>query len=482
MISQYQKGLVSIAMFLVVVMARVFFLTQPLVGEEGTFAMLVTGTNSNTVSLIDSPRTELSKHCQLYVAKLNGVDYVGTPDRNVVPYCFLTQLVNPITKGFSKSDATFEQKTFHVRLIFFIIASTGFLALFLMIFFIKTDTSISSYVALNLIAVYFLTTPLLIGGSIQANLEGSIGVALFGLSALSSYVGTYKLIKNGGIFIFSAGFLISLGKNEWPLVALVCSLTYLLMHIIIYRKGSITYSKKNQIVVTLNYIFGLSAGILFCYFLSPKDYLDGFSLMMGGVNATNLRIFDLIRVTGHLLYPTAMLVALVIVMYLFNFKKYFVTGAIPFLWASVGVGTFVGFLYSGWIGDGFPRYFIPSMIFLLPFLIVSLPNLPKKLNVFLIIILICGVGVNTLSLVESYRRNESITSVPGLDTAKLKSDSISLIQKNAADRNLIPFDHFGTRYYFPDADVISIGMGLNGAEFIIRKFGHQGMTIIQAPD
>ncbi|WP_146129730.1 hypothetical protein [Jezberella montanilacus] len=406
---------------------------------------------------------------------------MATTDRNIFPYCFLSMVVNPATKIFYSEKLTFDQKTFHVRLVFLLITVVGFLSILILLVQSTKDVTISRFTVLNLLVLYAFTTPLLVGGSIQANLEGSIGVALFGLSSLIAYLGVYELRKNVSVYIFIAGFLISLGKNEWPLIALFTSFFYILVLQFLYRDAACSLVRKRQFSTALTYVFGLLAGILFCYLLSPKDYVDGY-LLMRNMNGSHLPILGLVRATWSFLYPVAALVGFALFLYIIRFKKNFEYGPIIFIWLGSGIGMFTGFLNSGWIGDGFPRYFIPSVISLLPFLLIVLRETKRNKDVFLAAILLIGLMINGLSLAQSYLHRESITSVPGLSTIKLRSDTISLVGQNSADRNLIPFDHFAIRYYFPDADMVSNGMGLAGAKFILDKFGNQTMRIIVAPE
>lgn len=481
MMPNYQRLLIAIAVLFLIVLARVPFLTQPLVGEEGTFAMLLTGTNSHNVSLVDRTNTGLESRCRLYVAKLDGVDYAATTDRNIFPYCFLTLVVNPITRVFFTEKLTFDQKTFHVRLVFLLITVVGILSILILLVQSSKDVAGREYVILNLLVLYVFTTPLLVGGSIQANLEGSIGVALFGLSSLCAYFGGCEKGNNPRIFIFIAGFLISLGKNEWPLIALLASLISIGAHNLLYRNLIDTLERKNQIRIGITYIYGLFTGILFSYLLSPKDYLDGY-LLMTNMNSAHLSIWGLVGATWKLLYPAAALVGFASCLYLFQFKRSFEHGAITSISIATSFGMFAGFLNSGWIGDGFPRYFIPSVISLLPFLFVAVKGLTKYKGNHLTVILIIGLVINVSALLQPYFRGESITSVPGLSMTKLRSDMTLLVRQNLADRNSIPFDHSGIRYYFPDSDMVSNGMGLSGAKFILDKFGSKNMKIIVAPE
>jgi hypothetical protein len=479
LITTLQRLLISAILLILVVAVRAPFLTQPLVAEEATFAMLLTGNNVDTVPVEVNPVAGLRTQCLLPSAKLGGVDYVFAPERNIVPYCFLTMVVNPVTKYFFTDSLSFNQKSFHIRIIFFLLFLVGFLSVLLVLFFSQKSSTKRSYLLLNILLLFFFTTPLLVGGSIQAQLEGSFGVALFGLSGLLSYWGAYKFKKTSYIFIFIAGALLSLCKNEWPLTALSAALTYILISCISRVKAILDPDNKKQIHIAIIYMIGLLSGMLFCYLFSPKDYVAGY-VFMKDISGARMSIFALIEAVGHLIYPAAIIVALAGFIFICNLKNHLKQGSILFIWITTGIALFAGFLYSGWIGDGFPRYFVPSIISLLLFLFLTLPYLSKDKMNYLIGFLLIGVCVNLYSLTRSKLNSESITSVPGLRLDSMQATMKALADKNIENPNLIPFGYFGSRYYFPEADIISNGFGLSGAKFIIEKFGNKNMTIIES--
>ena len=481
MITTLQKLLISAALLILVVAIRVPFLTQPLVAEEATYAMLLTGNNIDTVPVETNPVAGLRNQCLLPSAKLGGIDYVFAPERNIVPYCFLTMIVNPVTKYFFTDSLSFDQKSFHIRIIFFSLFLVGFLSVLLVLFFSQTSTTTRSYLLLNILLLFFFTTPLLVGGSIQAQLEGSFGVALFGLSGFLSYWGAYKLKKTSFILIFIAGVLLSLCKNEWPLTALSAASIYILISCFNYVKAILGSDNKRQVCIAITYMLGILSGMLFCYVFSPKDYVDGY-IFMKNINGARMSIFVLIQAVGHLIYPAAIIVALAGFIFACNLKVHLKNGSILFIWITTGIALFTGFLHSGWIGDGFPRYFIPSIISLILFLLLTLPHLSKNKMNYLIGLLLIGLYFNLHSLTRAKLNNESITSVPGLNLGDMRAVMKALVDKNIENPNLIPYGYFGSRYYFPNADIISNGFGLSGAKFIIERFGDQRMRIIEAPE
>lgn len=481
MITTLQKLLISAALLILVVAIRVPFLTQPLVAEEATYAMLLTGNNIDTVPVETNPVAGLRNQCLLPSAKLGGVDYVFAPERNIVPYCFLTMIVNPATKYFFTDSLSFDQKSFHIRIIFFSLFLVGFLSVLLVLFFSQTRSTTRSYLLLNILLLFFFTTPLLVGGSIQAQLEGSFGVALFGLSGFLSYWGAYKLKKTSFILIFIAGVLLSLCKNEWPLTALSAASIYILISCFDYVKAILGSDNKRQVCIAITYMLGILSGMLFCYVFSPKDYVDGY-VFMKNINGARMSIFALIQAVGHLIYPAAIIVALAGFIFVCNLKNYLKQGSILFIWITAGIALFTGFLHSGWIGDGFPRYFIPSIISLILFLLLALPHLSKNKMNYLIGLLLIGLYFNLHSLTRANLNNESITSVPGLKLSEMKAVMKALADKNIENPNLIPYGYFGSRYYFPNADIISNGFGLSGAKYILERFGDNSMRIIETSE
>ena len=63
-------GLVVCAAFLLMITLRVPFLQQPLIGEEGIFAMIVSGYQSPTIKSTDDLPAQIDQHCLLVLGHI----------------------------------------------------------------------------------------------------------------------------------------------------------------------------------------------------------------------------------------------------------------------------------------------------------------------------------------------------------------------------------------------------------------------------
>ena len=115
---------------------------------------------------------------------------------------------------------------------------------------------------------YGLTTPLAIGGSIQPQIDASVGVALVGLAAWLLTAAWGRGLQVWAAI--AAGVLVGFGKQEWTL-AFAAAWGVVLLLSKLWRCANAS---------TLGgFALGLGVGTALTYGLSPTDYLASFNLM-----------------------------------------------------------------------------------------------------------------------------------------------------------------------------------------------------------
>src|SRR5262249_43923362 len=110
------------------------------------------------------------------------------------------------------------------------------------------------------------------------------------------------------------------------------------------------------------------------------------------------------------------------------------------------------------------RYFCPASIVLLCFLIRSLGTvrLPRVLEMVLILLLLAGTYKNAKVLRDSYRRQISISTLPGAALAEATTRYVNLYERFITTKEPA-FTDAAYGYYFPDADFAVQSMGVDEA-------------------
>lgn len=472
--------LLVVATFFLLVATRLPFLSQPLLGEEGVFAVIVTGYGSE-ISTGDREDSKLSKkikdNCYLVISHLSGVDTIIGPSRNIVPYCFLGLIVKPLVANIHSSLDEFDSKSLFIRVIFLFISSIGFISLCTLTLIVSKRLAGIRVLIPSVTLLFFATSKLALGSSIQPQIDGAFGFLLLSSSALFVYVGAIYSKNNFNRFLNNviAGFLMALCKVEWPLVLFVAIGIGISLHIfIIAYKGKIDASifNRESTLITLSIcgglLIGAVAGMYFCYLFSPLDYMSGISLM-GNINGSKADSFyysalKLISLNYEVIAPIFFLMIFGLVGVYKNKNNIFegeIGLLILYLWS---IGLLVGFLQSGWIGDGFPRYFLPSLLISGVFCITQIPYIFKSNTSMLIsgfyLLLLFSVSVFSVEKeLKKYNAGRSIT-VPGNYIERKK-----MILKAGSEYKRDPFVVAvispTIRYYFPEANFISIDIGMN---------------------
>ena len=470
---------ISTLVFFCLIGARIPFLDQVLIGEEGSHALLIMGYNSNTSNLIlDETTTKIAHlidaNCLLVIAHINGVDTVVRPSRNIVPYCFLGTIGKTSFQLLSPKNLSFNNKSFAARAIFLGISSLGMIALLIMCSLVSLK--VDGYFRLMpfLIFIYASCNPLAVGASIQPQIDGVFGFLLLGLACLFLYFGSLTSLSTTKklIFGFFVGFISALAKNEWPL-ALIFGILFLVIVLYLMRMFKVFFLQNNLLNKNLEFftavsiITGALSGIFFCYLISPSDYLAGYSLMKG-INSGNTSYFknfiNAIRFNFELLSPFIVIWVAGLILLIKNLKKLIQSNfnyVIMWVWGSL-IG--MGYLLGGWGGDGFPRYYLPPLILCSAFLICQLTigRYSSRTKSYALIFVLILVLISVYKLTRIYLKDESIT-IPGNSVA-IQDEIIGAAKVVNRDPFGIVFHHSSLRFYFPDTNFISQAIGKEGAE------------------
>ena len=479
-------GLVlSLVTIIVIIAIRLPFLSKPLTGEEGTHTMLLMQHFSSGALILGEHENDDLNSCLTLIGHVDGRDIFVRPSRNLMPYCFINRVVSPIASVFYDDRDNFELKTIFARAVFLSISVFGYFALscVCLIASLRMGGVLKAFPFLLLL--YASSTVLAVGSSIQPQLDGSIGVLLLGISFLlitldASYNFNSKI---SFLLIFSAGFLISLCKNEWPIALLISVIIILLAKPLLKllnfsnKTTWIAVDEKRRLQILILWIL---AGIITCIFLSPSDYFSGYKLMRA-IGDQHYSPWKLIETYQDLLKPLGILMLMSGFLAALNFKQLFSKNILISVYLVFACGVVIGFINSGWLGDSFPRYFAPPLLLIAGYCIVTLSQLSKMRQwlaaIFCIPILFWGVWKN-MQILNVYAQSSISITVPG-DTNWIKNDILSVAQRSRENPNAVFIAHSSVRYYFPGAQFVSMDYGESGAKEILKLMNRSDLELIK---
>ena len=444
-----------VAVFAFVIAARLPFLSDPMLGEEGMLARLVIG-----------PGPFIRGDDVLIVARLDGIPVMLHPGRTVVPYQILDNIVRPAFGTADINGLSIAQLSRAGR--------TAFLALFVLACVVLLPLALrtlreapeNSWVVLALVA-YALTTPLAVGGSVQLMLDGTLAPLLAGSAAWLLLMAERQALAGRLAFGLASGVVISLGKNEWTL-AFVAALGvgYAVQRLAARRSGD---QQRLDGVLTAAALAGTVVAAIAIQLWTPATFLSGFDTMQRIANAPVDR-FSAFREVLGLTYPVF---ALGIAGGLLGWRLWpgIVLRQFPlfviFLWAAAITA---GYSYSGWFPDGFPRYFIPALFLFLMFLIMALRRVELRHGAtwFLVSLCIAGLVANAATLGRNYTRGRSINSYYGVSFAESKARFAREAAQFRIDGQPI-FSDSVIDLYYPGVDWVSSSLGVEGANDLLRR-------------
>lgn len=459
------------ALFLIATIAiRVPFLSQPLLGEEGTHAMLL-NSNANNV-LFDSNDDVNLANCYLIVARLNGNNYVMPPQRNLSSYCFIKQAGSALFPQSLYLNGSFDQKSRLARLSFFSIAFIGIFTFTIAIYLVSLKASLNLAIASYLLVFCTTSSAFFIGATIQPQIDGSLGVALAGISFLIFYLLTqstfsYPLALPACLAI---GVLVASYRNEWSIALLLAiGISWLLVRVIYAKNSSVRYLKYERQSIYGALIFGVFVGWLINAWLYPADSIQGF-IFMKKIVGNSYGYTQYWQAFGHYLLPIALIYFLgtLVAIYRRNeLVKEDFTLMVCWFWGAIMA---IGYFSAKWIGDGFPRYYAGPLLLGVGCLIVQLPHLKvfrQNWCQLICILLLSFIAISqVINILDQSRLNISIT-VPA-DSSIEKKKIILDAGQSSSDAVSIVVGHSSLGYYYPKIDFISRDIAPADAQKILN--------------
>ena len=439
-------ALLLFALFVgLLVLTRAPFLSNVLVGEEGMHAAFVLAKGSQ------APVNEQGIP-QLMLGSFEGEAFLGATQHSIGPYVVLRWLsgVWPVAVGdpLPLSDAL-EARSVQARLPFFLLYLLGVAGLLWRWATVCVQAPSWRWWVFGGLLFYGLTTPLAIGGSIQPQIDASVGVALVGLAAW-----LLTAVWGPGLQVWTAiaaGALVGFGKQEWTLAFAAAWVVVLLLSKLWRCANAGTLG---------GFALGLGVGTALTYGLSPTDYLASFNLMDHFLSkSSDVNRLELLMQWRSYLAPVLLLLLLMTVAGVGRLPQLVRQSPGAVIVAGGAWAIAVGFAAAGWRGDGFPRYYAPALVaslYALQVFVLGWPDLGRRRTAALIglALVVFGLSTNFGLIGEGLSRKESITSIPGLRLKPVTRRFERIIQGTGGDAQSVYVDHSGLWIYAPDRDFV----------------------------
>lgn len=438
-----QKLILCLA-FTLVIAIRLPFLSNILVGEEGLFAMIATSSESLTPSM---PKA-------LFLSRIdNKVEFIN-PMHPIAPYYLM--------RGFSFFGNVRDSDSIQFKTL---VARVPFLVLFLIAALIGIGVCMralrnrgKSIFLPILFLLSFLCTPLMVGGSIQPQLDGSIGIFTVSLVFMTFFLGVAN-----PYWLVVSGFISTMGKNEWSLTFLVA----LLLGYIFLRIWSASVRPKFYLA-----ILGVILGSAFQYVLSPEDFISGIQLIANHSTQSSGWV-SVFRSRVYFIYPTIFaLLAVSIPLFMGGFGRkvieweFGIYCLILMLW---GVLIFAGYFKSNWVGDGFPRYFAPAGIAIAFSTAVLAGAFTSSIFKFVLTALIVVNTFSGFALRSRFSERVSITSIPGINLVGREEQLRSFCNTQPVYEDVY-LRGAESAYYCSKHNIINRDIGIDAAISLMKKY------------
>ena len=420
------------ALFAIIVVAvigaRVPFVANTLVGEEGCFAFLV-------ANPVPSGRLTEDGWPRCLIGSIDGQPIFASFEKPIVPYLLIEGGTGAITRPLDILALAEPARTIAARLPFLVLFLIGVAGL---------AWSASRSLLASGVTAYALTTPLAVGASLQPQLDGSVGVLLTGVA------GSVLVASSRPAAFAVAGFLVGLGRVEWALAfgtAAVAALAF-------------------NVRLALALLAGVAAGAAASFAISPADYSAAFEVMQrvgGTAEPLALAWRDRIYV--------APVLALLVPCGLLTLARRRLVATHPGIAIVIlaAAAMFSGFLLGAWPGDGFPRYYAPALVLAACALTALLDGWPDRWRAGAAATLIAlGLVANAAHLVPAYRKGRTITSGPGISLAAIERDYAAAAAR-AAEAREIALQYPAFWFYYPRLDFLPRDLGVAGALSLLRE-------------
>lgn len=450
---------------LALVASRLPFLSNTLLGEEGMFAALVLSPTPPSAEVANGLPQQL-------IAQIDGRRFYGSFEHPIIPYLVMERGVGVLGRAAHALDGGFNYRNQVARGCYFVLFSIGVLGLLwrAATALVAGDTSGPAFVVPAAV-IYVLTTPLLLGASIQPQVDGSAGVMLMGLAAFVLLAGQGRPLQTPAFLV--AGVLIGLGRIEWVLAFAVAALAVLAARAVLVR--------GEPLGLPLVLLAGLAAGSAISWMASPDDYLSGIDVLHR-ISAGATSSFETARQQRPLLTPVIVVAAAAVTLCAFRLRSV-LAGASGTLMLTLGaIGVIAGFAASNWAGDGFPRYYAPALV-ALAYAVVDLAgrlDWSARGRVVAGVLVLAGLWPNLQFARDRLARDVSITSLPGASLRAMRAQ-MAVSAGWARAENAIPLENSSIWLYYPSISFVSKDLGLAGARELLTDNNPPDVERLRVP-
>ena len=438
--------LLLFALFMgLLVLTRAPFLGNVLVGEEGMHAAFVLAKGSHAPLNHDGVP-------QLMLGSFDGEAFLGATQHSIGPYVVLrwfsavwpVAVDDPLPVG-----NALVTRSIQARLPFFLLYLIGVAGLLWRWATVCVQRPSWPWWAFGGFLFYGLTTPLAVGGSIQPQIDASVGVALVGLAAWLLTV-TWRPGLQCWAAV-AAGVLVGFGKQEWTLAFAMAWLVVVLLSML-WRCA------KPPILG--GFALGLGVGTALTYSLSPSDYLASFNLMDHFLSkSSDVNRLELLMQWQSYLAPVLLILLLMTIAGAGRLPQLVRQSPGAVITAGGAWAIALGFAAAGWRGDGFPRYYAPALVaslYALQVFVLNWPDLNRqRVAAWIGLALVAfGLSINFGVIGDGLSRKDSITSIPGLRLKPINRRFEAIIQTSNGLDEAVYVDHSGLWIYAPQKNFV----------------------------
>lgn len=467
-----------LGLFVALALVRLPFISRPLVGEETHFAFLAVDNGHDKIDphwIAQSASKETSDptHDFLYLARVKGQVVWGPAEHPVPSYLLITKLLRRWTEGSQFDSMNFDERSRTARVRFFacflaalaLLLATAWSAL-------RGSDRHTALLAGGVIA-FALTAPLMVGASVQPQMDGSIGLMWVGAAALCLHAAPRRRAAPVvAALAVVAGFASCLGKNEWAMAMFGAAAAGLALHFLLRRFAPDPDAPRpgSVLALFLGIMGGVVLGSLASCLIDPWNYLHGLDVMRRTQAASFAKWAETFQARLPWIWPDFVLLAAALAAAAAGLRRLALRQAGHLALLIWSLALLAGFLISSWPGDNFPRYFCTSIFGLTAFLVVFLPRLglPSAVKIGALALLVVGIAINLIGLAENLQGRTALGSLPGksLD-AHVNMLARTQAQVNAAGQPIVTDLNFG--YYFPTMDFIANIVPPEQAAELLRK-------------
>jgi hypothetical protein len=438
-------ALLSAVIMVFLIASRLPFICNPLLGEEGLFAALILDHRAS--------------HPMLLAGQVDGAPIYSSFEHTILPYYFIKALASPLANLYPYTSLGFPARSALVRSSYFLLFLAGALPLVIMAASnaVRSSTRIGAS-AVVLFTLYLFTTPLALGASIQAQVDGSIGVLLMGLSSFVA-LGCGGTLRSPPMLVL-AGFLLGVGRMEWCVAFSAAAVALLCLSFVVRLANRMTLAFL---------VAGMASGVAVSFLVSPSDYLGGLHLADGVL----MQAAGQMPVWAAFLRYWLPLVIIAAASLLFLFRRTRASNEpdiVAALYLLGGCAILAGFMASGWAGDGFPRYYSPALL-AVGAAALSFYARSNFSRFDLLVLAVCALGlvVNARTLYGSWTRSLSITSLPGTPLAGVYARFDRIAEQARRDHSVV-LAPSAIWLYHPEVSFIGQDFGEAGARsFLLRQ-------------